>query len=124
MTVDVMTGASMGAGTMTRIWPDAATSSRSVSTGVLGLGGGPSTGVETTLLRSSVAAIFAGGTVFADEALESGTVRRDATAGAGSVSSVANCSTVCEVACSSVAGGSALGHATREFILSARRVGR
>ena len=119
-----MTGASMGAGTMTRIWLDAEASNRSVCTGVLAAGDGLSTGVETRLLRSSVAAIFGDGTVFAGEGVESGMIWRDAAAGAGSVSSVANCRTVCEVARSSVAGGSALGHATREFIFSARRAGR
>jgi hypothetical protein len=40
------------------------------------------------------------------------------------VSSVANCSTVSDVVRSSAAAGSTLGQATREFILSASRVGR
>jgi len=108
---------------MTRIWLDAGASNRSVCTSVLA-GGGSSTEVESTPLHSLVAAIFAGGTVFAVAAVEAGAVGLGAAARAGSVSSVANCSTVSELARSSVAAGSTLGQATREFILSARRADR
>jgi len=118
------TDVSIGAGMMTRIWLDAGVSSRSVCANVLAAGGGLSTGIESTLLRSSVAVIFAGGTVFAVELVKAGIVGQGAAAGADPVSSVANCSTVSELARSSVAAGSTLGQATREFILSARRAGR
>ena len=87
----------------------------------------------STLSLASVAAMFAGGAVFAAEAIGAGAVGRGAAAGADMAgadaagvdvpSSVANCSTV-PVADSSAAVGSTLGQATREFILSARRTGR
>jgi hypothetical protein len=117
-----VTGVSIGTGTITRIWLGAGASNRSLCAGALAAGDGLSTGVGSTLLRSFVAAIFAGGAVFAAEGV--GIVGRAVAAGAGSVSSVANCSTVCELARSSAAAGSALGQATREFIFSARRAGR
>ena len=97
------------------------------------VGGGSSTMAEATLLRSSVAAMFTGGSAFAAEAVGAGVVGRGAAAGAEAgadvagvdmVSSGANCSTVSDVAGASVAVGSTLGQATREFILSARRTGR
>lgn len=119
-----MTAVSIGAGMMTRIWLDAGASTRSVCTSVLAAGGGLSTAVASTLLRSSVAAIFAGGVAFALEMVGAGIAGPGAGAEAGAVSSVANCSTVSEAVRSSAAVGSTLGQATREFILSARRVGR
>src|SRR5262249_14416853 len=53
-----------------------------------------------------------------------GIVGRGAGAEAGAVSSVANCRTDSEAVRSLAAAGSTLGQAMREFILSARRVGR
>ena len=116
-----MTGVSIGAGTMTRIWLDAGASNRSVCTSVLAAGGGLSTAAESTFSRSSVAAIVAGGAVFAVEVVEAGVVGRGAAVGAGSVLFGCELQHGFEVARSSVAAGSALGQATREFILSARR---
>src|SRR5262249_2098098 len=84
---------------------------------------GLSVPAESTLLRSSIAAIFAGGAGFAVGVGGAG-VGPDSAAGAGAASSVANCNTVCEAIRSSAATGSTLGQETREFILSARRAGR
>jgi hypothetical protein len=113
---------SVGAGAMTRIWPGAGAAKRSVCTSVLVAGGASAT--ESALLRSSVAAIVVGGVVFAVEEVGTGVVGRCTAAGSRSLSSVVNCSTVAAVARSPAAAGSAFGHATREFILSARRAGR
>src|SRR5262249_56065526 len=99
---------------MTRIWLGAGASNRSVLTTVLAAEG-LSVPAESTLLRSSIAAIFAGGAGFAVGGAGAG-VGRDSAAGAGAASSDANCNTACQAISSSAPPGSTPGPQPHEVL--------